>query len=408
MHRYVPAAVVSVAFVMPAVAAAIVTPALQGGSCVQQDAGYGLVGAGGKIDPVKLYTFAVEKFRASNLNGRADPSLATFGVTTGDPREWARLFVMVCQQESGCRQAAVNGDGSLQKFSSTLSSEHSYGPLQFNIGEYGLNSWAEVNSPSCDLDAYIRVAQQGKLLSYFGSMKRPSETMQHAGWFNKTIAPYADSTTLTYDPSAAARDYQSVIPYLANPYGTNTNGNNSAAPYSGSAPYYAMQPAGGSPYASASPVPMSYGGGAQSGYAGSSASQQLPIQSQSQQYQSTPVSPFSSITQSTAGSSLQAALNPQASQSSTSIVPGAPAVASLYVQPRSASRTSSILLSWTSLNTKQASCSVSLDTLQLATGEQGSKPIDAKTLPTGTLTFTLACAGADGARVTALDTITVQ
>lgn len=407
MYRFALAAVFSGIVLIPTISGAVVTPSLQGNSCLQQDSGYGLIGAGGKIDPIRLYTFAVEKFGSSNLNGRTDPSLSKFGVTTGDPREWARLFVMVCQQESGCKQAPVNADGTLQKFSSTLASEQSYGPLQFNIGEYGLNSWAEVNSPSCDLDAYIRVAQQGKLFSYFGSMQRPNETMQHAGWFNKTIAPYADSVTLTYDPEAAARDYRSIEPYLANPYGSNSNITNSSAPYSGSTPYFAMQPAG-SPYASASPMPMSYGGGTPTSFTGSSPSQQLPIQSQPQQYQTSGSSPFSSITQSSAGSSLQSALNPQPSPSSSAIVPGAPAVASLYVQPRTASRTGSILLSWTSLNTKQASCTVSLDALQLATGEQGSKPVDAKTLPTGSLTFTLSCTGADGAKITKTDTITVQ
>ena len=194
------------------------------GSCVQQDTGYGLVGSGGKIDVVKLYTLAVQKFEASNLRGQASSALSKFGVTTGDPREWARLFVMVCQQESGCRIAPRYSDGSLQKFSSTLGSEKSYGPLQFNIGEYGLNSWSEVNSPSCTLDAFIRVAQQGKLFAYFGSMQHPSETMQHAGWFNKTIAPYVDGAQLTYNPDAAARDYQAVAPYVANPNGGNSGG----------------------------------------------------------------------------------------------------------------------------------------------------------------------------------------
>lgn len=404
MNRFAIAALIAV-FVVPTVAAAVITPALQGGSCLQQDGGYGLVGSGGKIDPVKLYTLAVEKFRASNLNGRTDSSLAKFGVTTGDPREWARLFVMVCQQESGCRQAPVNSDGSLQKFSSTPSGERSYGPLQFNIGEYGLNSWAEVNSPSCDIDAYIRVAQQGKLLSYFGSMKRPNETMQHAGWFNQTVAPYADSATLNYDPEAASRNYQSVTPYLANPYSGNPGSNYAAVPYSGATPYNAMSPAGGSPYASVSPVQSS---GGTNGYVSQGSS--MPV---SQQLGTQAISPYSSLTSNTSATNLQNALNPTPSQTATTppsqtVVPGAPSVASIYIQPRVASRTGSILISWTSLNMKSGTCTVKQDSQQIAVAQEGSKSIAGSSVSTGTITFTLSCTAQDGSAVAKTDTITVQ
>lgn len=391
MNRIALAALSGIVMLTPIFANAVLAPADLQGNCLQQDSGYGLVGAGGKIDPVKLYTLGVAKFGASGVSGRTDASLTKFGVTTGDPREWARLFVMVCQQESGCRMAPKNSDGSLQKFSSTPSGEQSYGPLQFNIGEYGLQNWDMVNSPSCTMDAFIRVAQQGKLLTYFGSMKRPNETMQHAGWFNSQVAPYTDSSTLTYDPEAASRNYQSVTPYLANPYGTNTGAQNSGG--GGTQPYYAMQPAGGSPYASASPVPVS---------GGTAASQQIPV---SQQLNA---SPYSAVTTSqSAATNLQAALAQPVASQGQAVVPGAPSVGAIYAQPRRVSASGAFSLSWVSLNMKPGSCTVKQGATTLVSGNEGTRPVPATSLPTGTVTFTLSCTAQDGSGFSTTDTVAV-
>ena len=38
------------------------------------------------------------------------------------------------------------------------------------------------------MDAYIEVAKQGKIQAYFGSVQRPDEVKQHAGWFDKNVA----------------------------------------------------------------------------------------------------------------------------------------------------------------------------------------------------------------------------
>lgn len=187
-------------------------------SCLEADRGYQLIKQDGSIDVVRLYSHAVKKFGDSSLNRQTQSGLQQFGVTTGDPREWARLFVMVCKQESGCRIARTYADGSLERFRSTLPTENSFGPFQFNKGEYGLTSWAMVNSPSCTLEAFIRVAERRLLFRYFGSMQRPHETLRHAGWFNTTVQPFTDALTLTFDPNAPdMRTYQAVAPYFVSP-----------------------------------------------------------------------------------------------------------------------------------------------------------------------------------------------
>ncbi len=187
-------------------------------SCLEADRGYQLIKQDGSIDVVRFYSHAVKKFGDSSLNGQTQSGLQQFGVTTGDPREWARLFVMVCKQESGCRIARTYADGSLERFPSTLAKEKSFGPLQFNKGEYGLTTWAMVNSPSCSLEAFIRVAERKLLFRYFGSMQRPHETLRHANWFNQTVQPFTDALTLTFDPNAPDMSrYQALSPYFVSP-----------------------------------------------------------------------------------------------------------------------------------------------------------------------------------------------
>lgn len=222
MRAYVAIGVSIVLFVSVSSVMAATTGAV---SCLEEDRGYQLIKADRSIDPVRLYGLAVKKFTASNLNGWTEPRLHQFGVTTGDAREWARLFVMMCKQESGCRIARTYVNGALEKFPSTLQGENSYGPMQFNIGEYGLNSWAMVNSPACTIDAYIRVAQQNNLFKYFGSMQRPNETLQHANWFNTTVQPFADALRLSFDPNAPNVDaFRAVAPYLTNGYASSNAG----------------------------------------------------------------------------------------------------------------------------------------------------------------------------------------
>lgn len=146
--------------------------------------------ASGKIDPVAFAQRAAYKVANSPLNGYAPPELRPFGITTGSPEEWARFYTMITKQESNMRVAPVNADGTLQRFPTTPAGERSYGPGQFNVGEYGLTSWADVNNPDRVIDAYMQVTQKGKLFQYFGSLQRPNETLQHAGWYNKTVTPY--------------------------------------------------------------------------------------------------------------------------------------------------------------------------------------------------------------------------
>ncbi|MBP9669637.1 MAG: hypothetical protein KBE09_05105 [Candidatus Pacebacteria bacterium] len=157
-----------------------------------------------KIDPVEFAHRAAYKVSQSPLNGVAPAALRPFGITTGSPEEWARFFTMITKQESGLRVAAVASDGSLIRFASTLAGENSFGPGQFNIGEYGLKTWADVNDPDRVIDAYIQVAQRGNLFKYFGSLQRPNETLQHSSWYQNSVAPYVDGGVPYARPTTVA------------------------------------------------------------------------------------------------------------------------------------------------------------------------------------------------------------
>lgn len=159
-----------------------------------------MVGADGRIDPVAFAEAMEGKVKDSPLNGYVPKDGAAFGIKEGSPREWARLFSMMVQQESGHKTARRNPDGSLQRFASTIPTERSFGPGQFNIGEYGLKSWDDVNDPSRVGDAMINVARQHVLPSgairgpnntglaaYFGSIRRPHETLQHGRWYDQNV-----------------------------------------------------------------------------------------------------------------------------------------------------------------------------------------------------------------------------
>lgn len=369
MHKYL---VLSASIVLFAGVLHSPSAASAQASCLEDDRGYQLIKADGTIDPVRLYGLAVKKFAASSLKDRTIPELHRLGVTTGDPREWARLFVMVCKQESGCRIARTYADGSLEKFSSTLPGERSYGPLQFNIGEYGLNSWAMVNSPSCTVDAFIRVVERtGSLSSYFGSIRRPNEVMRHAGWFNTTVQPFQDALTLVFDPNAPdMRTYQAVAPYFVNPYdsrtlglysGAGTNLGNGLSAYSAAGAY----PSGANPtpnYAS----PLSY-----------QQSVQQPL-------------------------------------TADTLAPSAPSryAANLLIQPKKAKAGDKVLISWTSVGmSSTAGCSVVVDDVgagqggPFATGAAGSKQW---TATAGSHTFQLICLPANASVFAIMEAIAIQ
>lgn len=310
-------------------------------SCLEEDRGYKLINTDGTIEPVRLYGAAVKKISASSLNGQTSAQLKQFGVATGDPREWARLFVMLCRQESGCRIARTYPDGSLEKFPTTPRTEKSYGPLQFNIGEYGLTSWAMVNSPSCTLEAFIRVAQQNKLFAYFGSMQRPSETLQHANWFNRTVQPFADALTLVFDPNAKdnSANYRALAPYFSDPYG------------SGAGPF-------GMQTSSLYPVQGAYAAqGASSGYGATPVSSLLGGQS--------PLGVSTNTNIQNPGSS--------GSGSQTHSVVGTLSAGAIMVQPQNARAGSLVLVTWTSVNMQPASCIVTKNGDEFARGNEATK-----------------------------------
>jgi len=151
-------------------------------------------GPDGRIDPAQFALRMRDKVQQSGLAGTVPGWGRQFGITTGSPDEWARFFTMLQQQESGHRVAQVAPDGSLQAFPTTPRGERSYGPGQFNVGEYGLKTWADVNNPERVADAYIQVARSNRIPAYFGSVQRPHETAQHADWYDRTVAPQVGRT----------------------------------------------------------------------------------------------------------------------------------------------------------------------------------------------------------------------
>lgn len=355
-------------------------------SCLEEDRGYKLINADGTIEPVRLYGAAVKKFSDSSLNGRAHAQIQQFGVTTGDPREWARLFVMLCKQESGCRIARTYPDGSLEKFSSTPQGERSYGPLQFNIGEYGLSSWAMVNSPSCTLEAFIRVAERNKLLNYFGSMQRPREVLQHAGWFNRTVQPFADALKLVFDPNAKdnSATYRALTPYFSDP--------NSSA-YQGGP--FGMQTS------SLNPVQGAYaanGAGPSQGAFSTGGNSQLGSQSQSAL---TPtnvsLTPVSSLLSGSQGGSTNV----------QTVFPAGLSAGTIFAQPQMVTRGGSVLVSWTSVNMK-SSCVVKQDGIGFKEGSEGSHRFVVPSSTQSSITFTLECTTAAGQSLSSAYTISIQ
>lgn len=340
-------------------------------SCLEEDRGYKLINADGTIDPVRFYGLALKKITDSSLNGRTIGELHTFGVVTGDPREWARLITMMCKQESGCRIARTYSNGSLEKFSGTLPGERSYGPLQFNIGEYGLTSWAMVNSPSCTVEAVIRVVERnGSLSAYFGPIRRPNEILQHASWFNKTVQPFADALVLRFDPNAPdMRTYQALAPYFTDPSNSGLLGRGTS-PFSLESPQQTMSVRSG-----------------QSAYPYLGASSSI-----------VPTLPSSSynVNQSTG----------IGDQSGGAGIPG-PAAATIITQPKKVSRGKPILVSWSSVFMNATSiCRVSIAGEEFATGNQGSKQYTSAS--PGEKTATLSCTRASGGMLTASDTFIVE
>lgn len=334
-------------------------------SCLEDDRGYQLIKADGAIDPVRLYGLAVKKFLASSLNNQPPSAeqVRKLGVTTGDAREWARLFVMICKQESGCRIARTLPDGTLEKFGSTPPNERSYGPLQYNIGEYGLRSWAMVNSPSCTLDAFIRTAQQNKLVAYFGSIQRPQEIMQHASWFNRTVQPFQDALTLTFDPNAP----------------------NNAAAYRAVTPYFVSTPNSNSPFNL---------GLTNSGTGG------LSVFSSQLAY---PSSPFSA--------SQQILQNPTQANNNLPTGSGNLYAAKILVQPKNARVGQPVVVSWTSVNMNaSATCRVVFDNQGVDSGPVfgvGSEGTKAWTATAGTHTFDLICLPKNASVFSITESITI-
>jgi hypothetical protein len=174
--------------------------------------------------------------------------------------------------------------------------------------------------------------------------------------------------------------------------GNTGSANTSPSNGSGAIPYATRLSS--SPYASASPVPITSGG--------SSGSAAVPV---SQQINSAPVSPYSSITTNPAATNLQQALQPQTQPP----VVNAPSIGQLLVQPTRISHGGSLFISWTSLNMRSSpSCTVRERSRVLAEGAEGSRSIAASELPKGIARIELTCTMPNGTLYVSSQEVTVE
>lgn len=162
---------------------------------------------GGKVDAQSLYRSAVQRFRGSPLDGFVPADGAKFGITKGTPEEWARLATAVGMQESGLQvnpKSTEAGSAGLFQFGAQ------------DLARRGLGS--DVTNVNAQLEATAREFEQARksgIISgqsggrwvgpsrYFGSLRRPNETLQHMGEAGR-VAQAAGPV-----PAAAGRQSQS-------------------------------------------------------------------------------------------------------------------------------------------------------------------------------------------------------
>lgn len=163
------------------------------------------VDATGRINPASMYARAAYKVAQSPLVGQVPSWGPSVGITKGTAEEWARFFTMVTQAESSHRVGQRNPDGSVARFPSTPAGERSFGPGQFNVGEYGLKTWDDVNNPDRVIDAYIEVAKKGKFEAYFGAKTwQRIRNGQLPQWFASQVEPEALKIAAAPQQTAAA------------------------------------------------------------------------------------------------------------------------------------------------------------------------------------------------------------
>jgi TP901 family phage tail tape measure protein len=133
----------------------------------------GRVGAGvaqrqggrGGLDPTAFFQRATEMFRGGPLHGFIPRDAARWGITTGAPEEWARLFLATAQQESSLQPGAAGG-GLFQM-----------GPR--DLANYGVRG--AVTDPAAQMQAAYN--QWAKYIPQFGAISEPGRGPgTYSGW----------------------------------------------------------------------------------------------------------------------------------------------------------------------------------------------------------------------------------
>lgn len=144
---------------------------------------------------------------------------------------------------------------------------------------------------------------------------------------------------------------------------------------------------------------------------GSSYGTQAPVSTQLNSNLSTQQATLSqqTTTSNNAQDALTAALQQPSSPSAQQIVENGPAIANLYLQPRTIPRSGTIIASWTSLNMSRThSCVLTIDQTIFGQGNEGSIGVPANRFSNTSLTMKLSClTAASSTPVVTTDTVTI-
>jgi murein DD-endopeptidase MepM/ murein hydrolase activator NlpD len=159
-----------------------------------------------------LFRAAVEKFKASPLNGYVPKDGAQYGIVTGSPEEWARLAVALGRQESSLNPNVRNG---LFQFGAD------------DLARYGVSG--SVNDPDAQLQATVNqfsrsIPASGYIggrgeegwrggAKYFEPIRYPGQLNKHWGYADQ-VAKSSGATGAVdagFDVNAAYLKYQDAI-----------------------------------------------------------------------------------------------------------------------------------------------------------------------------------------------------
>jgi hypothetical protein len=159
------------------------------------------------VDKQSLFHAMVERFRKSPLNGYVPRDGSTFGVNKGTPEEWATMAMAVGMQESGLRANPPEEPGG----GVAGAGRGTAGLFQFGASDlrrYGVQG--AVTDPNAQVEAMARqfetsIPKAGAIrgerntgaAAYFGSIRRPNETLQHMAAAQQVAAASQETQVAT-------------------------------------------------------------------------------------------------------------------------------------------------------------------------------------------------------------------